>query len=82
MHRENHQNGVTFAKALAARGELANWRAVRTRMLQLGYQLAPAWFADTSLCDGIDEICSASVGPADDDSPEMAPRPTFAVRES
>lgn len=49
--------GLEVARAEAASGQHGNWRAVETRLLQLGFDDAPLWFEDLDVRCGIDMLC-------------------------
>ncbi len=55
---QEQQDGMAAARRLARSGDYRNWRGVETRLQQLGYVGAEAWFSKLMFRGEIDATCS------------------------
>jgi hypothetical protein len=57
MDEKRRRRLIALAQTLASSGGYANWRAVQTRLRQLGHHEVDALF-DAAFCAEIDAICA------------------------
>jgi hypothetical protein len=58
MDQLNLDDGLEAARLVARSGEYRSWRAVETKLHQMGHHDAGLWFAPSCVRGEIDHICA------------------------
>ena len=58
MDPTDRDGGLEVARSLARSGAYGNWKAVETRMHQMGFYHADLWFGGVNWRSEIDAICA------------------------